>query len=291
MKRLTILTLVFSLSLGMVSGQINDSKLVTLSAPAGNLITSINRSGKTVIPNGRFVTPYGKSIQVAPHPFGLVLSADGTVAVTANSGISPISISIIKNFQSDHPSVQQVPPGSDTDKGVLASVFMGLAISPDNKIVYVAGGQQNKIYLFSVDSGAKLDSVDCSISEKGDAAPNGYIGDMTLSKDGRYLYAVDQMLFRMIVVDTRQKKIISSSKTGRYPFEIVLSPNGDKVYVVNVGMFEYTKLGNIEAEKDHTNALVWSFSASILPSLVYSNMPTLTTYTLSPLGESTISKG
>lgn len=257
MKRLTILTLVFSLSLGMVSGQINDSKLVTLSAPAGNLITSINRSGKTVIPNGRFVTPYGKSIQVAPHPFGLVLSADGTVAVTANSGISPISISIIKNFQSDHPSVQQVPPGSDTDKGVLASVFMGLAISPDNKIVYVAGGQQNKIYLFSVDSGAKLDSVDCSISEKGDAAPNGYIGDMTLSKDGRYLYAVDQMLFRMIVVDTRQKKIISSSKTGRYPFGIVLSPNGDKVYVVNVGMFEYTKLGNIEAEKDHTNALAF----------------------------------
>ena len=255
MKQLTILVLVIFLSLGMVFGQKKKSGLVTLSAPAGNLVTSINSSGKTVIPNGRFVTPFGKSVEVAPHPFGLALSPDGTVAITANSGISPISITIIKNFQSSNPSVQQVPPGPDTDRGVLASVFMGLAISPDNKIVYVAGGQQNKIYLFSVDSGAKLDSVDCSISEKGELASNGYIGDMTLSKDGRYLYAIDQMLFRMIVVDTHLKKIVSSSKTGRYPFGIVLSPNGDKVYVANVGMFEYSKLGNIEAEKGHNKAL------------------------------------
>ncbi|HAH26200.1 MAG TPA: hypothetical protein DCL77_20960 [Prolixibacteraceae bacterium] len=255
MKRLTILLLMLSLSMGVVFAQKRNSSLLTLSAPAGNLVASVHRSGKTVIPNGRFLTPYGKSIEVAPHPFGLTVSADGTVAVTANSGISPISISIIKNYQSKRPSVMQVPHGANTDRGVLASVFMGLAISPDNKIVYVAGGQQNKIYLFSVDSGAKLDSIDCSISEKGAPTPDGYIGDMILSKDGRFLYAVDQMLFRMIVVDTHQKKIISSAKTGRYPFGIVLSPDQDKVYVANVGMFEYSKIGHIEADREHKGAL------------------------------------
>ena len=232
-----------------------ESGLIILSSPSGREITHINKSGQTVIPNGRLLTPYGKSITVAPHPFGLTLSPDGTVAVTANSGTSPISISIVKNFQSDNPAVMQVPPGPATDKGVLASVFMGLAISPDNKVVYVAGGQLNKIYLFSVDTGAKLDSIDCSLSETGVSTPDGYIGDMTLSKDGRYLYAVDQMLFRMIVVDTHQKKIISTAKTGRYPFGIVLSPNEDKVYVANVGMFEYSKIGNIEAEKAINKAL------------------------------------
>lgn len=255
MKRLTIILLVLLIMVGTISCRIRKSGLVILSAPAGNLETHINRSGKTVIPNGRFLTPYGKSVQVAPHPFGLVLSPDGTVAVTANSGTSPISISIIKNFQSENPVVMQVPPGPATDKGVLASVFMGLAISPDNKVVYVAGGQQNKIYLFSVESGAKLDSVDCSVTEKGESAPDGYIGDMVLSKDGRYLYAVDQMLFRMIVIDTQSKKIISSSKTGRYPFGIVLSYKEDKLYVANVGMFEYSKIGDIEAKKDHKKAL------------------------------------
>jgi len=245
----------FCLIMSQSIGQKTSPKLKVVSSPSGSLYTQINKTGKTVIPNGRFITPYGKSVEVAPHPFGLTLSADGIIAVTANSGTSPISISIIKNLKSDHPSVLQVPPGTSTDNGVLASVFMGLAISQDNKIVYVAGGQANKIYLFSIDSGAKLDSIDCSVLASGQKTPDGYIGDMKLSKDGRYLYAVDQMLFRLIVIDTKLKKIVATAKTGRYPFGIILSPDQQKVYVANVGMFEYSKIGNIEAEKDYKKAL------------------------------------
>lgn len=246
---------IFCLIISSSYGQPTPSKLKVVSSPSGSSYTRINKKGKTVIPNGRFITPFGRSVEVAPHPFGLTLSTDGTVAVTANSGTSPISISIIKNLKSAHPTVLQVPPGSSTDEGVLASVFMGLAVSPDNKIVYVAGGQENKIYLFSVDSGAKLDSVDCSTDENGHKTPDGYIGDMKLSKDGRYLYTVDQMLFRLIVIDTQKKKIIGSAKTGRYPFGVILSSDHQKVYVANVGMFEYSKIGNIEAEKDYKKAL------------------------------------
>lgn len=255
MKLKNSFVVIFTLVLSYTFSQQASPKLKVVSSPSGSLYTQIDKSGKTVIPNGRFLTPYGKSVEVAPHPFGLTLSADGSVAVTANSGTSPISISIIKNLRSGNPTVLQVPPGPGTDKGVLASVFMGLAVSPDNKIVYVAGGQENKIYLFSVDSGEKLDSVDCSVSVNGELTPDGYIGDMKLSKDGRILYAVDQMLFRLIVIDTRQMKIIGSAKTGRYPFGVILSRDGQKVYVANVGMFEYSKIGNIEAEKDYKNAL------------------------------------
>ena len=245
----------FCLITSLVYGQAEFNDLKIISSPSGSLYTQINKNKKTVIPNGRFITPTGKSIEVAPHPFGLTLSADGNLAVTANSGTSPISISIISNLKSKHPSVMQIPPGPATDKGVLASVFMGLAISPDSKIVYVAGGQENKIYLFSTKNGAKLDSVDCSIAENGKKTPDGYIGDMKLSKDGKYLFAVDQMLFRMIVVDTQLKKIIASVKTGRYPFGIILSPDEQKVYVANVGVFEYSKIGHIEEEKDYKKAL------------------------------------
>lgn len=255
MKMKSFFVIIFILILNTTFGQAVSKKLKVISSPSGSLYTQINKSGITVIPNGRFLTPFGKVVEVAPHPFGLTLSSDGNIAVTANSGTSPISISIIKDLKSDNPIVMQVPPGPATDKGILASVFMGLAISPDNKVVYVAGGQENKIYLFSVDSGAKLDSIDCSVSETGQKTPDGYIGDMKLTKDGRYLYAVDQMLFRLIVIDTRQNKIIGSAKTGRYPFGIVLSPDQQKVYVANVGMFEYSKIGNIEAEKDYKKAL------------------------------------
>jgi YVTN family beta-propeller protein len=255
MKFNKIFALLLCIIQGYSYGQPSFPELKIISSPSGSLYTHIKKSGKTVIPNGRFITPFGKSVKVAPHPFGLTLSPDGSIAVTANSGTSPISISIIKNLKSKGPTVLQIPPGPSTDKGVLASVFMGLAVSPDNQTVYVAGGQLNKIYLFSVKTGAKLDSVDCSVSENGQKTPDGYIGDMKLSKDGRYLYAVDHMLFRLFVVDTRRNRIIGSAQTGRYPFGLIVSPDGQKIYVANVGMFEYSKIGNIEAEKDYKKAL------------------------------------
>ena len=93
-------------------------------APAGSQITKINKQGKTVIPNGRFITPAGKSFTTAPHPYGLTLSNNGTIAVTANSGTSPLSITIIRNLQSDIVTIQQIPPLANTDGDVLGSVFM-----------------------------------------------------------------------------------------------------------------------------------------------------------------------
>ena len=224
----------------------NDAEkpLWILSAPAGNEFTKIDKQGKTVIPNGRYITPLGKSIVTAPHPYGLTLSPNGKIAVTANSGTSPLSITIIRNILSEHPEVQQVPPGPKTDKGVLASVFMGLAISPDNKTIYVAGGQENKVYLFDADTGESKGFIDCSFSSEDLDYTHGYIGDLKLSKDGNTLYAVDQIGFRMVILDTKSKTLKHSVPVGRYPFGICLTPDGKRAYVANVGMFQYSYIKN-----------------------------------------------
>jgi len=225
-----------------------------LSAPAGSRYTSIDTEGVTVIPNGRLLTPAGKSLIVAPHPFGLALCRNGEIAVTANSGTSPLSITIIRNLLSS-PEIIQVPPGPSTDKGILESVFMGLAISPENDKVYVSGGQTNKIFLFDLKTGAKIDSIDCSVSDDGTLCPDGYIGDMTISEDGIYVFAVDQINFRLIIADTRKMRIIRSVPVGRYPFGVALTRDEKKVYVANVGMFQYSKIGDIEARSDIRKAL------------------------------------
>jgi YVTN family beta-propeller protein len=193
---------------------------------------------------------------VAPHPFGLALSGDGKTAVTANSGTQPLSISIIHNLTSA-PEIIQVPPGNSGNAGVLESVFMGLAISPDNSRVYVAGGQSNSILVFDLSTGHKIDSVNCSLSERGGSFPDGYIGDMVLSKDGIHLFAVDQTNFRLVIADTRQMKVINSVPVGRYPFGVALSHDEKKVYVANVGKFQYSKIGRIEERSDYKNALAF----------------------------------
>jgi len=228
--------------------------LLVLSAPAGSLYTSINKEGVTVIPNGRLLTPSGKSFVVAPHPFGLALSNDGQIAVTANSGVEPLSISIIRNLTTA-PEIIQIPPGYSNDEGVLESVFMGLAISPDNDKVFVAGGQGNRIIVFDLLTGNKIDSVDCSVSGDGTVFPDGYIGDMTISRDGNYIFAVDQTNFRLVIIDTRKMQVIRSVPVGRYPFGVALTHDEKKVYVANVGVFQYSKIGDIEATSDYKKAL------------------------------------
>ena len=130
--------------------------------PAGTEYLTINKNGTTTLPNGRHITPTGRQISTAPHPYGLAVSADGSIAVTANSGINPISISIIRNVLADNATVQQVPDQAKTDEGILEACFMGLAITPDNKTVYVSGGETNKIFLFDFVTGKQTGTINCA---------------------------------------------------------------------------------------------------------------------------------
>lgn len=224
-------------------------------APAGSRPALIDREGETVIPNGRIIRPYGRTLAVAPHPFGLVLSPDGRTAVTANSGTNPLSISIIRDILGTGPKVQQVPEGPFTDRGVLAAVYMGLAIAPDNRRLYVAGGQENLIYVFDLTSGAKVDSIDCRYRDAQVDYTHGYIGDLVLNADGSRLFAVDQINFRMIIVDPIAGELLASVPVGRYPFGITLSPDGREAYVANVGMYEYQWIPSFDPENPVETAL------------------------------------
>lgn len=245
-----MLKTIFSAALVIITffncGFSQSKNLWVLTAPAFKDYVSVNPKGKTIIPNGRFITPEGKSILTAPHPYGLAVSADNKIIVTANSGTSPLSITIIKNPEDTNPVIQQIPPGHATDEGVLASVFMGLAISPDNKVVYVAGGQTNKIFLFSLTTGEKLDSIDCRFVDKDNDFTHGYLGDMVLSKNGDKLFVVDQINFRMIIIDTKARIIEHNVPVGRYPFGITLSPDEKQIYVANVGMYEYQRIKGVD---------------------------------------------
>ena len=219
-----------------------------ISAPADSSITQIHRDSISVIPNGRLITPIGRQITVAPHPYGLTLSPGGSIAITANSGVRPFSISVIHDITGNDPKVMQIPPGAKNDEGVLAADFMGLSITPDNQIVYVAGGTENKIYIFNLNTGKRTGVIDCAMKDDSHDYTDGYIGDMVLSKDGSRLYSVDQIGFRMIIVDTHTQKVIANVPVGRYPFGITLSPDGARAYVANVGMFQYQLVGGLKKD-------------------------------------------
>ncbi|MBC7890695.1 MAG: hypothetical protein H7Y12_00655, partial [Sphingobacteriaceae bacterium] len=235
------------------------SHSVLVSAPAGNRPTAVNPAGETVIPNGRIVRPIGRTYRIAPHPYGLTLSSDGKTVVTANSGTNPFSISILKNIFSGNPAITQIPNSPKTDDDLLAAVFMGLAVSPDNRVVYVAGGTTNKIFIFDLNTGKKLGEISGNGPRSNGADTttyaDGYLGDLVLTKDGKTLYAVDQIGFRLLIVDTKTRQVVANVPTGRYPFGVTLSPDEKTVYVANVGVFQYSFAKGIDRKRVKETAM------------------------------------
>ena len=224
-------------------------------APADAAYCHIDPTGTTVIPNGRLLTPLGNTSRIAPHPYGLVLSPDGTTAITANSGTKPFSISILEGIGTESLSVRQIPEGADNEPDLLGAVFMGLAISPDNQRVYVSGGQENSVYVFDIPSGKKIAEISVAPAGSPPEMSHGYLGDMVLSKDGKRLYVVDQIGFQLLIIDTESQAVLHRIPTGRYPFGITLSPNETHLYVANVGMFEYKPVVNPDKGDLRTQAL------------------------------------
>jgi len=230
------MSILFVLMLSCQKATKNDTWIIE--APAQDAYCEINISGTTIIPNGRMITPRGKTLRIAPHPYGLTLSPDGNIAITANSGNRPFSLSILEDILGET-RVRQIPEGVANDDNLLGAVFMGLAVTPDNTSVYAAGGEENRIYQFDLQTGDKIREIACQSITETASYQHGYIGDLVLNQAGTRLFAVDQIGFRLIIIDTKTGEILHNVPTGRYPFGITLSPDETRAYVANVGVFEY----------------------------------------------------
>ncbi len=236
-------------------------------APAGNRPATrhvmIDGLDAAVLPSGRLVTPAGVEIGVtAPKPNGLALSPDGTTLVTSNDGVGPFSATLIRDFATSTPKVARV----DVD-----AAFMGVTFSPDGAHFYLSGGENGNIWIGDTAANAIVGSVNLNGAAHpltGPLAVNApppnrfkgtFPGNLALSPDGRFLYIVDQGGFLVHVVDTSKLTLGADASgnvvepnnfgalagtmpSGRYPFGISLSRDGSRLFVTNVGLFQYTHL-------------------------------------------------
>jgi DNA-binding beta-propeller fold protein YncE len=235
-----------------------------MSAPAGVRPTVINPSAETVLPNGRLITPAGTQVRVAPHPYGLTLSPDGKTLVTVNSGTKPFSVSIIAGLDNARPKTVQIPPGFDSSDADPESVFMGAAIAPDNRTLYVSEGDNGKIGTFDLVTQQRLGGLSLDGAYFGATYKGSLTGALRLTPDGERLLVLDLAHFRMVIFNTQSKQVVASVPVGRLPFGLAVSPDGNRAYVSNVGMFQYSLVSGYDPKNPRKTGL--EFPAFGFPS-------------------------
>jgi YVTN family beta-propeller protein len=216
----------------------------SFSAPAG-IRPAQRRPAGAILPGGRVIRPEGEQFITGSGPFGLAVSADGKSVVTANGGPGRNSLTILEHDKNNHWDVHHLLARSKVDTGDAGdaadadwrSVFMGIAFVNQHS-AWVSEGNSGRVALFDWNSAApngRRRSID--LNQKG--YDDSYTGDLALDSERGMLYVVDQANFRVAVIDTRSRQVVASVKVGRLPFAMTLSADRRKLYVTNLGIFEY----------------------------------------------------
>jgi YVTN family beta-propeller protein len=206
-----------------------------LHAPAIDAYAKHDPDGITILPNGRYIKPEGTHIPIARFPYGLTMSRDGKKLFVASDGVGQI----LTDWQSGTPKIALLTPppqpGGQRHKHLNTG---GADFSPDGKLLYWSSGESGGLYIYDTEATKLLAEIPLNVETAGKQFEDSYAVDIKVSEDGRYVYCADVANFRLVIVDTTERRVVGSTPVGRYPYALAVS--GDRVFVANIGLFEYS---------------------------------------------------
>jgi YVTN family beta-propeller protein len=221
-------------------------------APAG-IRPALRRPGAaSILPGGRIISPLGRQFVTGPGPFGLALSGSGKTLVSANSGPDRFSLTVLERDRTGAWSARQLVaprkkksenegPRSEKGEEPWHSLFVGLAFATEHT-VYASEGNSGRVRLVDLATGAAKKIYD--LNQEGFA--DSFTGDLAFDADRGVVYVLDTANFRMVAIDVKKQRVLSSLRLGRLPFALALSPDKRKAYVTNIGMFDYQPVPGVD---------------------------------------------
>jgi YVTN family beta-propeller protein len=188
------------------------------------------------LPNGWRITPAGKAIAtIEDLVLNLVASPDGRIVIASHSGYLPHGIDVIDT------KTQKV-----TQHIELKSTWLGMTWSPDGHTLYVSGGNSTgakniagsaaPIYEFSYANGRLSDQPTGGLVETIDPKQVWWSGVAYLPGKN-WLYAANRGTgtgpSNVVVFDARTRAIITRIPVEVNPYQLVLTPDGRKLFVSN----------------------------------------------------------
>jgi YVTN family beta-propeller protein len=211
----------------------NNSAQEILEVPGKHLFASVNPTGVSVLPSGRFVKPAGKVTRITHDPFGMTISPDGRKAVTLHNGVLTI-IHLDKDKQVRVPDYHQTAVSPFTNGSLLGASFY-----KDNKTVFLSGGDAGTIIAYDTEL-LKIVNTYSLNGKVGDSTyQDSFTSDLLYLQTSNELLALDQANYRLVRIDATSKSILASVPVGRLPFGLAVSQDQKKAIVANVGMYAY----------------------------------------------------
>ncbi len=173
-----------------------------------------------LLPNGWTITPAGEQIPLSTLPMSLALSPDGGHLLALNAGFLPPSISVI-----------DLKSRKETARVPVEDAWLGLTFDPSGEKVYVGGGTKAAVYEFNFQNGVLKPGRVFPVVPAGKRQETDFVGDVALSRDGRFLYAANLFRNSITVMNTQTGFIVGTIRTGRRPYRILPNRDGETLFV------------------------------------------------------------
>jgi YVTN family beta-propeller protein len=207
-----------------------------LHAPAVETYATHDPAGTTVLPNGRYLTPAGRHYRLVRFPHGMAMTRDGARLFVASDGVGQI----VTGWQTGTPEIAEIVPPKPAGRRKFHLNAGGAEFSPDGRLLYWSSGERGTVFVYDVATKQMTGEIALNAEAAGRKFEDSYAADLKVSGDGRYLYCADVTNFRLAIVDLEQRRLVGSTPVGRYPY--ALAVKGRRVFVANIGLFEYSAI-------------------------------------------------
>jgi YVTN family beta-propeller protein len=191
------------------------------------LVTAFNIQAAELVrlSTGVALDPAAESHAVGNFPLAIAVAPGGERVALLLNGWRQQGVQIVDRKSG---AVVQTLPQS--------AAFIGLTFSPDGKMLYASGGNDDSIFVYRWDGSEAIADGKIDLVERLKPAPNAKAADpvgiqypagIAMSKNGRFLYIAENLGDTLAVVDVSTKRVIQRVKTDLYPYTVVVDSRGD----------------------------------------------------------------
>jgi len=202
--------------------------------PAGDEFSKIDPAGISILPNGRFLSPIGTRLYTGEDLWNVVPSPDGKWWV----GLCDSGMVI---YSSESKSASESSWLIPWNKAAFCAVFT----RDSQRLITSSGDTGHGIQIWdtrewNAPSSERLQVLDVKPIRTIQADPEAYINDLALTADERVVFGADVARQKLVSFDVLEGRVIGEVDGGREPFSLVHSPTLNKLYVANIGIFDYS---------------------------------------------------